>query len=144
MALESQIDSAAYKTKAPAGNDEGWHVLALAKADDETEAAERAKAAWMNRRLANRHECTGLCEAPEHRRDVIAGLEVAQALGLIPYRYEPGQSSLRWCGRCKKTRPETEFDGDTTRTRAQVVVACCRSCAEARRKARRRRRKKTA
>jgi hypothetical protein len=135
MALEGQIESAAYAKTAPIANDEGWHLLALATADEETEAATRADAAWMSRRLANHHECEGLCDAPEHAGDVAAGLEFLEALGLIPYRYETGENTVRWCGRCKRNRPAAEFDGDTTRLRGGPVVACCRSCAEARRTA---------
>lgn len=147
MALGSQIETAAYNAKGPIGsNDEGWHLLAIASADEKTEAAERAGAIQMNRHLANRHSCTGLCDRPEHGLDVAAGAEVLEALGLIPYRYEPGQSEARWCGRCKQDKPGIEFDEDTVRIRSGAVVACCRSCAEARRVTRRaaKKREKTA
>jgi hypothetical protein len=138
VATQAWIESAAHQKKPTMADDialNGQHLLHTPTGTPATEATERADAAWMNRRLANRHQCGGLCDAPEHAGDVAAGLEFLEALGLIPYRYETGENTVRWCGRCKRNRPAAEFDGDTTRLRGGPVVACCRSCAEARRAA---------
>lgn len=146
MATEQWINSAAHEQKPGMFSDmSGGALIACPPGTPEAEAAERAAAIRNNRRLANHHGCPGLCDAPAHARDVDAGVEVLEALGLIPYRYEPGQSAHRWCGRCKQNRPAADFDDDTVRIRSGVV-ACCRPCAEDRRVARRaaKKRKKTA
>lgn len=146
MATAHWIESAAHEQKPGIFSDmSGGALIACPPGTPEAEAAERTAAIRNNRWLANHHDCPGLCDAPEHARDVDAGVEVLEALGLIPYRYEDG-GQLRWCGRCKQDRPGTEFGDDTTRTRAGTVVACCRPCAEVRRAARRaaKKREKTA
>lgn len=70
MATSEQIQAASRAPTCPVGElHQGAHVLAMPRGDEEREAAERAAAAWHVRRLANRHDCAGLCGAPEHAAD---------------------------------------------------------------------------
>lgn len=90
MATEQWTASASRQEQKPTMADDialnGQHLLHTPTGTPASEALERAAAIQMNRHMANRHHCTGLCDAPEHARDVDAGVEALEALGLTPYR----------------------------------------------------------
>lgn len=90
MATSDQIGRAASSDRPPAGTERmaSDHLVALPAGSPQGDATERAGAVHMNRRLANRHHCEGRCDRPEHTRDVAAGVEILEALGLTPYRKE--------------------------------------------------------
>lgn len=90
MATRTQVESADTRhRRAPTptfteGTDH-THVLANPRGTPQAEARERADARMFVRRLANRHGCTGRCEAPEHADDVAAGAEWLDALFTEPH-----------------------------------------------------------
>lgn len=100
MALPSQIDVAARGDAPPPSvgtdlNDEA--VLAMPSQDKAVEAVERADAAQMVRRIANRHGCEGLCDRPEHARDVAGLGPMLAMLGLdrdVPTSYTMAPESV--------------------------------------------------
>jgi hypothetical protein len=130
MATAEWIESAARERKPVIASDiarSGQHLLYQPTGAAEEEAAERAGAIQMNRCLSNRHECPGLCDRPEHARDVAAGLEVLEALGLIPYIYAPGDAETLLCERCQQRKDPAEFSPNSRHTsrRAATCKACC-------------------
>lgn len=60
----------------------GYQLPSASASYAQMEDAERADAAYMVRRLANRHDCDGTCENPEHTRDLAAMTEALATLGL--------------------------------------------------------------
>ena len=137
MATEQWIESAAHQQKPIMASDvalSGQHLLHTPTGTPAAEATERADAIWMNRRLANRHHCDGLCQEPEHERDVAAGVEALQALGLTPYRYgpppppepEPEPVTEKRCSRCEDVKPRADFYTDPRSS--DGLASHCRTC----------------
>lgn len=58
------------------------HVLAMPAQDRLRAALERDLARICIARATNRHDCEGLCERPEHARDVADAVEILRMLGL--------------------------------------------------------------
>ncbi|ASU81545.1 hypothetical protein CDO52_00940 [Nocardiopsis gilva YIM 90087] len=89
MAFESQIRHAAAagrRRREPRETDHtrAHHLLHIYEdgQSQQADAQDRADAAVMVRRIANRHNCAGECESPEHAADVAWALEIMNALGL--------------------------------------------------------------
>jgi WhiB family redox-sensing transcriptional regulator len=98
MALSSQIEAACRteteSTWRPIGGrgvDEpsSLHLLHAPRHDRLLAALEREQVRWTVRRMANRHGCTGRCDAPEHARDVAELRQMLDILGLLNDEPEP-------------------------------------------------------
>lgn len=133
MALSSQIESAARTPKAEPKFSEvlSDYLMALPAGELAAEEDERAGAEGMVRSLANRHNCTGRCDQPEHARDAVDLAPVLAALGLIATRRE------KRCTCCKRFKDPKEFSPRLAAPdgRASWCKDCCNERARLRKEA---------
>lgn len=149
MATRAQIESAARTEKRPVGSDltgTNRHILARARADEEYERRERARARRHVVRQTGGHECDLVCVAPghgdshaekpcifdcrhpDHPRDEAAAADLIAMLALDEPEDRPEPRTP--CRTCGESKPVSTFPKKPGRVRGLD----CNSCVRARRR----------